>query len=103
MIFVLVAVAANASVDRASITTSVSPGGDIENANDWSWRGKSKLIFDNIVKGSPFFVCRKVEAKMVNEIKERKLFIATEVDLLKVQGVNSEIVSGTLSQNLQCS
>ena len=85
VIFVLLAIAANASVsETAFAATSVSSNGAIGSANDWSWSGKSELIFDNIIKESPFFARTKVEAKMVNEIKKRQLSIVSEADILEV-------------------
>ena len=87
-----------AGATATTAATSVSPGGAMENVNanvnvnanannnnwSWSWSGNSKKMFDNILKTSPFFVRSKVESRMVNEIKKRKLSVVTEADLYKV-------------------
>jgi len=83
------AAAANDGSVTTITATSVSPGGAIENVKEGgggklSWNGRSKKMFDNVVKAAPFFVRSKVESRMINEIKKRKLSVVTESDLYKV-------------------
>ena len=67
-----------------TVASMISPGGAIEKGDSLSWNGKSKKMFDNIVKAAPFFVRSKVESRMTKEIKRRNLSVVTESELKKI-------------------
>ena len=73
-----------AGVTASETVASISPGGAIEKGDSLSWNGKSKKMFDNIVKAAPFFVRSKVESRMTKEIKRRNLSVVTESELKKI-------------------
>merc|ERR1711971_396233 len=88
-VMIIVTTGASDGRETATVATSVSPGGGMENVkgvsgDDWSWMGRSKKMFDNVIKSAPFFVRSRVESKMRNEIKKRHLSVVAESDLYEV-------------------